>query len=137
MPYLNAFSMLLIVLPLSLVISSFSIFVDTVAISLIVNPLSRVNIAIYVKKLPLTLRKPELPLALVDCIVSPSHNTAAVTEATQPFSIVLRTVLVVVGFGLLNFTKFHILLDRLKFLLIKEIFTRGGLKNNQKSIFLL
>lgn len=101
-PALLASAVLQVVAPVPLIHGAVDVVVDTVAIGLVIDPVSFVNIAINVGELALAMSAVVFPLALVAGTVWPLLLPVAVPEATDPLSAVGRACLERVGRPLLS-----------------------------------
>lgn len=62
--------------------------VDTVSIGFVVDPLSIVDVSVYMDELSFAVSSVVLPLALVLSTIWPLLDTVAVSESSNPFSII-------------------------------------------------
>ena len=86
--------MLLVFLPVALVACSFDVRVDTVAIGLVIEPLSIIDITVCVEELALTASLVILPITFVASVVGPDHGPASMSQASLPLTGVNRSCLV-------------------------------------------
>jgi hypothetical protein len=77
--------------------------IDTIPISFIVDPVTIVNVSIDVNELSFAMGSVVLPISIVECTIRPFLLTIAVSEATDPFSVVGGTSLEGVGASLFSF----------------------------------
>lgn len=62
--------------------------IDTLTVSLIVNPVTIVEVAVYMPKLPAAIRLIVFEFTLVTSIIRPNLHTETFTIDTSPLSIV-------------------------------------------------
>jgi len=77
--------------------------VYTIAISFIVDPVTIVNVAINVDELSFTMGSVVLPVSIVERTIWPFLLTVAISEASNPFSVVSGACFESVGASLLSF----------------------------------
>ena len=78
--------MLLVFFPVALVASSLDVCIDSVAVSLVVEPLPVVDVAVRVEELALPACLIVLPVTFVAGIIRPDHRATPVSQATLPLS---------------------------------------------------
>merc|ERR1719219_153026 len=83
-PNLNAFTVLLVVLPLALIPGAICMVVDSVSVSLIVHPLAVIDITVHMLKAPIPLGLVILPLPFVLGTVRPNLDTMAMPLFALP-----------------------------------------------------
>lgn len=81
--------MLEVLLPLALVPGSIHMDIDALAICLIIDPVSLINIPIDVGELSKTMGPVVLPVAFVAGAVRPDLLSIAISESTDPLSCIL------------------------------------------------
>ena len=92
-PDLLAWSVLEVLLPVALIPSSVHVYVDTIAVSLIVEPLSFKHIAIDVPKLASAACLIEPPEALVSGAIWPDLDAKSMLHVAQPLAFVHGAIL--------------------------------------------
>ena len=75
--------------------------VDSLSIRLVIDPVSFVNIAIYVRELAKAMSSVIFPVALVACSIRPNLLSIAIAEATDPLTSVLRASRICICLSLL------------------------------------
>jgi hypothetical protein len=101
-PGLNAFAMLEVVSPHSLILRSIDMLVDTKTIGFVVCPLAIINVAINVNELTFTMSSVFTPLSNVLGTVRPMLLALAVTETSLPFTVVDGTTLEAIRWAFLT-----------------------------------
>ena len=96
--------MLQIVHPLSLVARTIHVDVDALAIGLIIDPVTLVDIAVDVSELSEAVCPIILPIALITSTIGPNLDAKTVTEPTDPLARILCTSWVCVCRPLLSFS---------------------------------
>ena len=71
--------------------------IDTLAVGFVIDPVSFIDIAIYVSELAEAMCSIVLPRALITSAISPNLSTLPISETAEPLSRVLRTSRVCVG----------------------------------------
>ena len=83
--------MLQIVLPLSFISSSVDVYVDTVAIGLIIDPIALVDVSVDVNELAVPVCPVVAPLTFVSGTIRPNLNSVAIAETPNPLTLICRT----------------------------------------------
>jgi hypothetical protein len=96
-------AMLKIVFPLTFILSSIYMNVDTVSIRLIVDPVSLINIPIDVDELALSVSSVVFPVSFVTSPVWPDLFAEPISEATDPLAEESRTSFKSVELSILPF----------------------------------
>jgi hypothetical protein len=96
-------AMLKIVFPLTFILSSIYMNVDTVSIRLIVDPVSLINIPIDVDELALSVSSVVFPVSFVTSPVWPDLFAEPISEATDPLAEEGRTSFKSVELSILPF----------------------------------
>lgn len=130
--------MLKIVLPFALVLGSIHMDVSALAISLIVDPIAFVDIAVDVNEATLTMGSSVLPLAIVLRTIWPVTSAMSVAETSFPLARVLSTGLVRVSCPSLynGFLVVLLLADCLSAILGRKVPGVGSFSFNQLGDFL-
>jgi hypothetical protein len=83
-----------VILPVSFILGAgFVVSVGPVSVGFVVRPIALVAVAICVREFTFALGFVVLPLTLVYCSIWPLLPTPSITQITQPFTLVLNTVL--------------------------------------------
>lgn len=90
-PLFLTMAMLQIVHPLSLVARTIHVDVDALAIGLIIDPVTLVDIAVDVSELSEAVCPIILPIALITSTIGPNLDAKTVTEPTDPLARILCT----------------------------------------------
>jgi hypothetical protein len=125
-PDLLAFAVLQIVLPLALVAGTVLMYIDTPAVSLVIEPFAFKDITIDVPEFTVTAGLVESPMALVFGTVLPDLNAVAMLHVSEPVTGVSGTVFEVNFSTLLKLRFIDVLHVKVGILLIFKAIIAAG-----------
>ena len=105
-PYFYSSSFLSIIYPLTFILSSIQMLINTKTICFIIIPVSFIGVSICIYEFPISTCTIMHPFTLVHCTIRPSHDTKSFSHASYPLSIIFRTCLISIYASFLFFTTF-------------------------------
>lgn len=91
-PLLDAFAMLFVLIPLSDICGTISVFVGSMSVGLVIQPLTLIDIAISMDQCTLTVRLITLPLTIIFGTVLPHLLAITIFHTVQELSCINRTI---------------------------------------------